>query len=111
MYLFSTALSDTSPVGGYRVSRQNGNPGSKDPNQEYSADGVTEALITELGKVGALGIISRQSVMQYKGVAKPLPEIAGELKVDAVLEGTVLRAGDRVRITAQVVRARPEQHL
>ncbi|MFN0172483.1 MAG: winged helix-turn-helix domain-containing tetratricopeptide repeat protein [Bryobacteraceae bacterium] len=84
---------------------------SKDADHEYFADGVTDALITELGRIGALRVISRQSVMQYKRVKKPLPEIISELKVDAVVEGTVQRAGDRVQITAQLVRARPEQHL
>jgi TolB-like protein/Tfp pilus assembly protein PilF len=84
---------------------------SKDSDQEYFADGVTDALITELGKVGALRVISRQSVVQYRGVKKPLPEISRELNVDAVVVGTVQRAGDRVRITAQLVRARPEEHL
>jgi TolB-like protein/DNA-binding winged helix-turn-helix (wHTH) protein len=84
---------------------------SGDPGQEYFADGVTDSLITELGKIGALRVISRQSVLRYKKVDKPLPEISRELNVDAVLEGTVVRAGDRVRITAQLLRARPEQHL
>jgi TolB-like protein/DNA-binding winged helix-turn-helix (wHTH) protein len=84
---------------------------SGDPGQEYFADGVTDSLITELGKIGALRVISRQSVLRYKKVDKPLPEISRELNVDAVLEGTVVRAGDRVRITVQLLRARPEQHL
>jgi TolB-like protein/DNA-binding winged helix-turn-helix (wHTH) protein/Tfp pilus assembly protein PilF len=84
---------------------------SGDPGQEYFADGVTDSLITELGKIGALRVISRQSVLRYKKVDKPLPEISRELNVDAAVEGTVVRAGDRVRITAQLLRARPEQHL
>ncbi len=84
---------------------------SGDPEQEYFADGMTEALIGDLGKIGALRVISRTSVMQYKKVRKPLPEIARELNVDAVVEGSVLRADDRVRITAQLIRAVPEQHL
>jgi TolB-like protein/DNA-binding winged helix-turn-helix (wHTH) protein len=84
---------------------------SGDPGQEYFADGVTDSLITELGKIGALRVISCQSVLRYKKVDKPLPEISRELNVDAVLEGTVVRAGDRVRITVQLLRARPEQHL
>jgi TolB-like protein/DNA-binding winged helix-turn-helix (wHTH) protein/Flp pilus assembly protein TadD len=84
---------------------------SGDPKQEYFADAMTDALITELGKVGVLRVISRTSVMQYKGQNKPLSEIAGELNVDAVLEGSVLREGDRVRITAQLVRADPEEHV
>jgi TolB-like protein/Tfp pilus assembly protein PilF len=84
---------------------------SGDPEQEYFADGMHEALITELGKVKALRVISRQSVMQFKGSKEPLGEIAGELGVDALVEGAVVREGDRVRVTAQVVRASPEQHL
>jgi serine/threonine protein kinase/tetratricopeptide (TPR) repeat protein len=84
---------------------------SHDPEQEYFVDGMTEALITDLSKISALRVISRTSVMQYKGKHKPLPEIARELMVDAVVEGSVLRAGERVRITAQLIRAVPEQHL
>jgi len=84
---------------------------SHDPEQEYFADGMTEALITNLSKIHALKVISRTSVMQYKGARKPLPEIARELNVDAVLEGTVQRAGDRVRVTAQLVRAATDTHL
>jgi TolB-like protein len=84
---------------------------SGDPDQDFFADGMTEALITELGKVGALRVISRQSVMQYKGSDKPLPEIARELNVDAVVEGSAVREGDRVRITVQLVLAEPEEHL
>ena len=82
-----------------------------DPDQEYFVDGMTEALISELGKISALRVISRTSVMQYKAAPKPLPEIARELNVDAVVEGSVLRAGDQVRITAQLVATRPERHL
>ena len=84
---------------------------SGDPNQEYFADGMTEALIANLGKIGALRVISRQSVMRYKGSDKPLPEIARELNVDAVVEGSVLRVAERVRITAQLIGAIPERHL
>jgi len=84
---------------------------SGNPDEEYFADGMTEALITELGKVSALRVISRQSVMQYKGANKPVPQIARELHVDAVVEGSVLRLGDNVRITAQLVQASPERHL
>jgi TolB-like protein/DNA-binding winged helix-turn-helix (wHTH) protein len=79
---------------------------SHDPEQEYFADGMTEELITTLGKIGASRVISRTSVMRYKGTKKPLPEIAKELKVDALVEGTVLRSGDRVRITANLLDAR-----
>lgn len=84
---------------------------SGNPDEEYFVDGMTEALITELGKVHALRVISRQSVMQYKGTGKTVPQIARELHVDAVLEGSALRAGDKVRITTQLIQASPERHL
>jgi TolB-like protein len=84
---------------------------SGDPEQEYFADGITEALITELGKTSIPRVISRPSVMQYKGSKKPLQEIARELNVDAVLEGTVVRSGDRVRVTVHLDRASPEGQL
>lgn len=84
---------------------------SGDPEQEYFVDGMTEALITELGKISALRVISRQSVMQYKGTDKSVPEIARELNVAALVEGSVLRDGDRVRVAAQLVGAVPERHL
>ncbi len=84
---------------------------SGDPNQEYFADGVTEALITELSRIGALRVISRTSAMHYKETDKTLPEIARELDVDAVVAGSVLPAGERVRITAQLIGAVPERHL
>ncbi len=84
---------------------------SGNPEEEYFADGMTEALITELGKVHALRVISRQSVMQYKGASKTVPQIARELHVDAIVEGSALRADGKVRITTQLVRANPEQHM
>ena len=84
---------------------------SRDPEQEYFADGLTDALITDLGQISSLRVISRTSVMQYKGTKKPLPEIARELNVDAAVEGTVLRSGSRVRITAQLLQARTDRHL
>ncbi len=84
---------------------------SRDPEQEYFAEGLTEALITTLAKIGELRVISRTSAMQYKGVHKPLREIARELEVDAIVEGTVLRVGRRVRITAQLIDAPKETHL
>jgi TolB-like protein/cytochrome c-type biogenesis protein CcmH/NrfG len=84
---------------------------SRDPEQEYFAEGLTEALITTLAKIGELRVVSRTSAMQYKGVHKPLREIARELEVDTIVEGTVLRAGDRVRITAQLIDAPKEMHL
>ena len=84
---------------------------SGDLSQDFLADGVTEELITELGKSSALRVISRTSVMQYKGTKKAVQEIARELNVDAVLEGTVLRAGNHLRITANLVQSSPETHL
>ena len=84
---------------------------SGDPEQEYFADGMTDALIGDLAKLGSLKVISRTSVMQYKGQHRPLAEIAQELNVDAVIEGTVLRAANRVRITAQLIDARSDHHL
>src|SRR5207302_2735606 len=84
---------------------------SRDPEQEYFAEGLTEALITTLAKIGELRVVSRTSAMQYKGVHKSLREIARELDVDAIVEGTVLRAGRRVRITAQLIDAPKETHL
>jgi TolB-like protein/DNA-binding winged helix-turn-helix (wHTH) protein len=84
---------------------------SGDPEQEYFADGMTEALITELGKVSKPRVISRQSIMQYKGSKKPLQEVARELNVDAVLEGAVERSGDRVRVSVLVERVSPESQV
>jgi TolB-like protein/DNA-binding winged helix-turn-helix (wHTH) protein/Tfp pilus assembly protein PilF len=84
---------------------------SNDASQDYFADGMTDELITDLGQIGALRVISRTSVMTYKHARKPLPEIARELNVDAVVEGTVLRSGDRVRITAQLIEAASDKHL
>ena len=84
---------------------------SADPQQDYFADGMTEALITELGKISTLRTLSYRSAIGYRQTAKPLSEIARELKVDALLEGAVVRSGDRVRITANLVEAVPERHL
>jgi TolB-like protein/Tfp pilus assembly protein PilF len=84
---------------------------SHDPEQEYFAEGLTEALITTLAKVGGLRVVSRTSAMLYKGARKPLGEIARELAVDTIVEGTVLRVGHRVRITAQLIDAAKESHL
>jgi TolB-like protein/DNA-binding winged helix-turn-helix (wHTH) protein/Tfp pilus assembly protein PilF len=84
---------------------------SGDPAQEYFSDGMTDALTTELAQIGALRVISRTSAMQYKEAKKPLPQIARELNVDAIVEGSVMRSGGRVRVTAQLIRASPEQHL
>jgi TolB-like protein/DNA-binding winged helix-turn-helix (wHTH) protein/Flp pilus assembly protein TadD len=84
---------------------------SGDASQDYFADGMTDELITDLGQISALRVISRTSVMPYKRARRPLPEIARELHVDAVVEGTVLRSGDHVRITAQLVQVPAERHL
>lgn len=84
---------------------------SDDPRQDYFVDGMTEALITELGKIGALRVLSYQSVVSYRKTTKSLPEIAGELHVGTFLEGSVLHSGERVRITANLIQASPERHL
>ena len=84
---------------------------SGDPQQEYFADGMTEELITELSRISALRVISRTSVMGYKGSKKPLPEIARQLNVDAIVEGSVEKAGNRVRIMAQLISAAEDRNL
>jgi eukaryotic-like serine/threonine-protein kinase len=84
---------------------------SHDPEQEYFADGMTEALITNLSKINTLRVVSRTTAMQYKGTKKTLPEIAKELNVDGVIEGSVIRSGTRVRITAQLLQARSDRHV
>ncbi len=84
---------------------------SGSPEQEYFADGLTESLITALAKMGGLRVISRTSIMQYKHAPKTLPQIARELGVDAIVEGSVRRDGDRVRITAELIEARTDHHL
>jgi TolB-like protein/DNA-binding winged helix-turn-helix (wHTH) protein/Tfp pilus assembly protein PilF len=84
---------------------------SGDAGQDYFADGMTDELITDLAQIRALRVVSRTSVMMYKGTRKPLPEIARELNVDAVVEGSVLRSGDQVRITAQLIQVPADKHL
>jgi len=84
---------------------------SNDPEQEYFSDGMTDELITDLAKSGGLRVISHTSVERYKGTKAPLPEIAKALGVDAIVEGTVMRSADKVRITAQLIDARSDQHL
>ena len=84
---------------------------SGDPEQAWFADGMTDALINSLARIGALKVISRSSVMQYKGQRKPLPQMANEMGVDAIVEGSVLRAGNRVRITAQLIDAMRDRLL
>jgi TolB-like protein/DNA-binding winged helix-turn-helix (wHTH) protein/tetratricopeptide (TPR) repeat protein len=84
---------------------------SRDPEQEYFTDGMTDELITNLAKMSQARVVSRTSVMHYKGSRKTLKEIAQELNVDAVVEGTVQRSGNRVRITAQLIQASTDSHL
>lgn len=84
---------------------------SHDPEQDYFADGVSDELITRLANITGLKVTSRTSVMRFKGTKKSLPEIARELGVDGIVEGTVERAGDRVRISAQLIDASDDTHL
>lgn len=84
---------------------------SADPAQEYFSDGLTDALITELAQIDSVKVISRTSTIQYKGTKKTLPEIARELKVDGVIEGTVQRSGDRLRITTQLIQGATDKHV
>jgi TolB-like protein/DNA-binding winged helix-turn-helix (wHTH) protein/Flp pilus assembly protein TadD len=84
---------------------------SHEPEQEYFADGMTEELIKSLGKIGSLHVTSRTSVMRYKRTDKSLPQVARELNVDGIIEGTVQRSGDRVRITAHLIHAPTDRHL
>jgi serine/threonine protein kinase len=84
---------------------------SGDPAQEYFSDGMTDALITDLAQIGSLKVISRTSTMRYKKTDKPLPEIARELNVDGIVEGSVQRSGDRVLITAQLIHGPSDKHL
>jgi TolB-like protein/DNA-binding winged helix-turn-helix (wHTH) protein len=84
---------------------------SSDPAQEYFSDGMTDALITDLAQIGSLKVISRTSSMQYKQTKKSLPEIAKELNVDGIIEGTVQRSDDRVRITAQLIYGPSDKHV
>jgi len=82
-----------------------------DSSQEYFADGITEALITELSKIGSLRVVSRTSVMRYKGKTEPVGQIARALRVRGILEGSVVKSGDRLRITVQLIHAGSDQHL
>ncbi|HTR22546.1 MAG TPA: protein kinase [Terriglobales bacterium] len=84
---------------------------SGDPAQEFFADGMTDALIAGLAQIKAVKVISRTSVMHYKGTNETLPQIAGELGVDGIVEASVVRSGDRVRLTAQLIDARQDRHL
>src|SRR6266478_9444476 len=84
---------------------------SGNPEQDYLSDGMTEALIARLSTIHALRVISRTSAMQYKGTRKPVPAIAKELNVDALIEGSVLRSGDKIRVSVQLIRADTDEHL
>lgn len=84
---------------------------SNDPEEEYFADGMTDELITELAQVRQLKVVSKTSIMQYKGVRRPLTQIGRELGVDAVVEGSIMRSGNRVRITAQLIRTATDHHI
>jgi TolB-like protein/Tfp pilus assembly protein PilF len=84
---------------------------SGDPSEEFFVDGITDQLITNLAKIGSLRVISRTSVMRYKGTKEGLREIARELNVEAIVEGSVVRSGQRVRVTAQLLQASTDQHL
>jgi TolB-like protein/DNA-binding winged helix-turn-helix (wHTH) protein len=84
---------------------------SDNPDEEYFADGMTDELITELAQVRQLKVVSKTSIMQYKGVRRPLSQIGRELGVDAVVEGSILRSGNRVRITAQLIRTATDHHI
>ncbi len=84
---------------------------SRDTEQEYFADGMTDALITDLAQIQGLRVISRNTVLQYKGKPKPTPQVGRDLNVDLVVEGTVLRSGSRVRITAHLIQAATDRHL
>jgi serine/threonine protein kinase/tetratricopeptide (TPR) repeat protein len=107
VYSRRAPVKSTSPIKSLAVLPLNNLSG--DATQEYFADGMTEAVIAGLGRISALRVISRTSVMQYKGSSKTLPEIADELKVDAIVEGSVQRSRDRVRITVQLIRAATDQ--
>jgi TolB-like protein/DNA-binding winged helix-turn-helix (wHTH) protein/Tfp pilus assembly protein PilF len=84
---------------------------SADPAQEYFSEGLTDEIITELARIGTFRVVSRTSVVKYKGTVKSAPDIGAELRVDAVVEGTVERVNDRVRVRAQLIRTAADQHL
>jgi TolB-like protein len=84
---------------------------SADPAQEFFVDGMTEALIGRLSRIPGIRVISRTSAMHFKGTRLPLPEIARTLHVDAIIEGSVVRSGSRLRITAQLIRGATDDHL
>lgn len=105
----SAALRNNAPIGSLAVLPFANLSG--DPSQEYFADAMTDEMTSDLAKIGALRVISRTSAMHYKGTSPTVPHIARELNVDGVIEGSVLRSGNRVRITAQLIDARSDRHL
>jgi len=109
VYIFRPVAAARPPITSLAVLPLNNLSG--DPTQDYFADGMTEALIGNLTPISALRVVSRTSVMRFKGTRAPLPEIARELKVDAVIEGSVQRTGDRVRISVQLIHAPTDAHL
>lgn len=109
--LYTKATPDPAPVNASSIMVLPLENLSGDPEQEYFADGMTDALIGDLAKLGGLHVISRTSSMHYKGTKKSLAEIANEIKVDVVVEGTVQRSGDRVVIRAQLIHAATDRHL
>src|SRR5439155_17555996 len=84
---------------------------SADPDQDYLANGLTEGLTTELAKIGSLRVISHVTALQAKRERKPLGELGRELGIDAVVEGSIARMGNRIRLTAQLIQLNPEAHL
>jgi TolB-like protein len=84
---------------------------SSDQSEEYLADGITDELTTQLAKLGTFRVTSRTSAMQFKKTNKSLPQIARELGVDALVEGSLERSGNRIRIHSQLIRARTDEHL
>lgn len=109
LFKFLTHRTDPAPIRSLAVLPLRNLSGN--PNEEYFADGMTDELITELAHIPGLRVVSRTSVMQYKGDRKSLAQIARELGVDAIVEGSVVRSGDRARITAQLIDARSDKHL
>jgi len=110
-YRFIATVRACQPAGAPRIAVLLFDNLNRDPGLDYFAAGISDVLITELGNISSLRVISRQSVLHYRSSEKSLPEIARELKVDAIVEGSVLHSGSLVRVTAQLVKASPEEHL
>jgi TolB-like protein/DNA-binding winged helix-turn-helix (wHTH) protein len=109
IFLRPFSTKDTAPIRSIAVLPLDNLSG--DPGQDYLADGLTDELITHLANLGSLKVISRTSVMRYKGTHKPLSEIARELNVDGIVEGSVVRSGNDVRVTVQLIRVANDRHL